>query len=139
MAKINSLPLVQNLNNANATFVNADSTTLKTVFTAGANDTHLKGILVSSTDTSAVKLQFWLRTGGVDSLIGTVNIPALSGTDGATNAIDALNSVAMPGLPGDAVGKRYIGMKNGDTLKIGPVAAVTSGKTLYVTFLGEDF
>jgi hypothetical protein len=45
----------------------------------------------------------------------------------------------MPGLPLDSAGKRYLPLKTGDTVKVRPLAAVTSTKTVYVTALGQDY
>lgn len=139
MAKSTNLMLPQNANNAGVTFVNADSTTAKTLFTAGANDSNLKGLVITTDDTSSVNVQVKLRTGGVDYPLGTVRAVTLSGTDGAANAIDGLNSTAMPGLPVDGASKRYIPLMTGDTIKVNPVAAVTAGKTLWITALGENY
>lgn len=139
MAKQTSLFLHTGVNSGAVTFVNADSTTAKTVFTAGANDSDLKCLTITSNDTSTVNMQIFYRTGGTDYLIGTVRAVTLTGTDGAANAVDLLNSTALPFLPVDDAGKRYIPVKNGDTIKVAPLAAVTSAKTATIVALGYDY
>jgi len=139
MAKTTSLYLPKGVNTGKVQIVNADTTTLKTLFTAGADDSNLKAIIATSDDTSTVNLRVLLTSGGTDYQLGTVRIVTLSGTDGAANNIDVLNSTAFAGLPLDANGKRYIPLKNGDVIKVAALATVTSGKTVNVTAFGEDF
>jgi hypothetical protein len=139
MAKSTSLFLPKGANNQSVTLTNADTTVAKLCFTAGADDSNVKSIMVCSDDTAAINLKIYLTRGGVDYLIGTVNIPTLSGTNGVAPAVDALNAVALPGLPLDSVGKRYIPMKTGDTLKVGALVTMTSGKTCTVSVVGEDY
>jgi hypothetical protein len=139
MAKTTSLFLPVGANNQSVTLTNADTTVAKTCFTAGSNDSNVKGIMACSDDTAAINLKVYIARGGTDYLIGTVNIPTLSGTNGIAPAVDVLNAVALPGSPLDSVGKRYLPLKTGDTLKVGCVATMTSGKTCTVSVLGEDY
>lgn len=131
--------LPQNINNGAITFVNADGTTPKAVFTAGANDSILGMLSACSTDTSAVKCQVFLYDGSTNWLVGTVNVPTLSGTDGSANAIDLLNSTALPFCDLSDSGKRIIKVKTGWSVRVAPVSAVTSTKTLTVVAAGDDF
>lgn len=121
------------------TFVNADGTTPKTVFTAGSNDSDLKIMSLTSNDTASVNMQVFYKTGGTAYLMGTVRAVTLSGTDGAANAIDLLNSTALPFLAVDDAGKRYIPVKTGDVIQVAPVAAVTAAKTVTIVALGYDY
>lgn len=139
MAKQTSLFLYAGVNSGAVTFVNADGTTAKTVFTAGANDSDLKVLTITSNDTATVNMQVLYRTGGTDYLIATVRAVTLVGTDGAANAVDLINSTALPYLPLDDAGKRYIPVKTGDSIKVAPLAAVTAAKTVTIVALGYDF
>jgi hypothetical protein len=139
MAKTFSLPLPQNVNNLSVTFTNADTNATKLAFTASANDSNIKAILACTDDTAAINLRVYITRGGVDYLLGTIRIPTLSGTDGAAPGIDLLLASGMAGLPLDAVGKRYIPMKTGDTLRLACLATMTAAKTLWVSVLGEDY
>lgn len=139
MAKQTSLFLHTGVNSSAVTFVNADGTTAKTVFTAGANDSDLKMLTITSNDTATVNMQVYYRTGGTDYLIGTVRAVTLTGTDGSANSVDLLNSTALPFLPVDDAGKRYVPVKTGDTIKVAPLAAVTAAKTVTIVALGYDY
>jgi len=121
------------------TLTSADTTVAKLCFTAGADDSDVKAIIATSDDTAAINLKIYITRGGTDYLIGTVNIPIAAGTNGTTPAVDVLNSTAFAGLPLDSVGKRYIPMKTGDTLKIGALATMTAAKTCTVSVFGQDY
>lgn len=145
MPKSTSLNLPQNANNQSIALTSADTTTPKLAFTAGANDSDVKAIIAASNDTAAVNLQLFIVRGAVNYLLGTIGIPAGAGNDGVGASIDMLardtGFIPAPilGLPLDNVGKPYIPLKSGDTLKIGCVATMTAAKTCYVSFFGEDY
>jgi hypothetical protein len=108
-------------------------------FTAGSNDSDVKAILVTSNDTAAINLSLYITRGGVDYLLGCVNIPIAAGTNGTVPGIDLLAAAGMAGLPLDTVGKRYIPMKTGDTLKVGPIVTMTAAKTCTVSVFAQDY
>lgn len=139
MAKTTSLYLPVGANNQSVTFTSADTTATKLAFTAASNDSNVKAIIACTDDTAAVNLKVFLTRGGVDYLLGTIRIATLSGTDGAAPGVDILNASGMSGLPLDSVGKRYIPMKTGDTLRLSCLATMTAAKTLWVSVLGEDY
>lgn len=139
MAKQTGLVLPFNANTLSFALTSVHTTTSQLIFTAGANDSDVKGIVVSTTDTSAINLQLFITRGGTDYLLGTVTIPAAAGSDGATPSIDLLGSGLIPGLPIDNVGKRYIPMKTGDTLRVAAKVTMTALKICYVNALGCDY
>jgi hypothetical protein len=139
MAKTTSLYLPKTANTNSVTFTSADTTTLKTLFTAGADDSDLKAILACTDDTAAINLKVYVNRGGTDYLIGTVNVPLASGSNGSAPGVDILNSAAFAGLPMDSVGKRYIPLKTGDVVKVACLATMTAAKTLYVSAFGQDY
>lgn len=139
MAKSTSLFLPKGANNQSVTLASGDTTTPKTCFTAAADDSDVKAIVVASDDTAAINLKLFVTRGGTDYLLGTVNVPIASGSNGTAPSVDVLSSVALVGLPIDAVGKRYIPLKTGDTLKVGCLATMTAAKTCYVSVLGCDY
>jgi hypothetical protein len=139
MAKSTALYLPKGTNNQSVTLTSADTTVAKLCFTAGADDSDVKAIIATSDDTAAINLKVYITRGGTDYLIGTVNIPIAAGTNGSTPATDILNSTAFSGLPLDSVGKRYIPLKNGDTLKVGALVTMTAAKTCTVSVLGQDY
>lgn len=144
MAKSTALNLPQNGNNSGVTLTSADTIIPVTLFTAGSNDSNCNSIIVVTDDTSDVGVQLYLRHGGVDYLLGTVNVATGSGTNG-NPSVDlleqdlAVNSTRITGLPVDNVGKPFIPLENGDTLKVGCLATMTVLKTTTVVAFGEDY
>lgn len=139
MAKQFSLFLPKGANNNSITLVNADGTALKLLFTAGADDSDVDSITVTSSDTVARILSLYVTRGGVDYILGTVTIGAGTGTDGFNFNIDLLNPINFQGLPLNNVGKPYLRLKSGDTLKVAVTTAVTAAKTIYIMAFGQDY
>jgi hypothetical protein len=139
MAKQEALYLGANVNTGSFQLTSAHTTATQAVFTAGSNDSDVKGILVSSNDTAAINLQLYIARGGTDYLIGTVNIPISAGVGGTVPAVDLLNSAFLPGLPVDNVGKRYIPLKTGDVLKVAATVTMTAAKTCTINVFGYDY
>lgn len=141
MAKSESLYLPVGTNNTSVTFVNADSTTPKTVFTAGANDSDLLGLIAATNDTAAVVVRVAIKRSSVEYILSTISVPISAGygSTGLVPAIDLLNSSMMPGLTVNSAGKRYIPCKSGDTIEVSPLNAVTAGRTLYISAFGQDY
>src|SRR5262245_35871499 len=81
--------------------VNADGSNQKTVFTAGADGTKIISLRACSDDTSARVLQISKLRSAVNYVLGSVNVPIASGTDGTAAAVDLLASAMLPGLPTD--------------------------------------
>ena len=141
MAKTTTCPFTQNVNNVDGSIAPADTTSKKTVWTAGANDSVLKSFGLTSTDTSARVVQIFINVGGsgTDRLIGTVAVPALAGSDGATAAIDCLRSVFLPYFAYDAYGNKALNVKASTTLKIACTTTVTTAKEIDAFGEGGDF
>lgn len=119
---------------------NADASTQKTVVTGGANGTKLNALTATSDDTSARIVQVSLLRSAVNYILGSVSIPAGSGTDGSTPAVDLLNAVAMPGLPVDNDGQKYLFLKDAsDSIQVKTTTTVTSAKTVAVVGVHGDF
>lgn len=121
------------------TFVNADGTTPKTLFTAGASGSVLTGISGTTDDTSDNDVQVFIRIGAVNFLVGTVRLVTLAGTDGAVVARNLLNVTDLPWLKLDAAGNPIWLLPAGAIVRVGPLAAVTAAKTLTLSANGEDF
>lgn len=117
------------------TFVNADSTTAKDLFVAGANGSRLASVSATTTDTSANNVKLLLYDGSTAWWAGTVNVPTLSGTDGSTAAVNLLTLSMCPWLNSDG----SIVLPTGWKLQVAPLAAVTSAKTLTLVALGADY
>lgn len=139
MPKSTSLNFTQNLKLSGVKILPADTTTLKTLFTAGSNDSVVKAINVQSTDTAAKIVNLYVNDGTTDFLIGAVNIPLNSGNTGAVAAIDLLGGTLMPSLPYDANGKRILPLPAGDSLKVSVQATVTASREITVICMAEDY
>lgn len=139
MAKSTNLNFTQNLKFGATTIVAADASTLKTVFTAGANDSVVKAINVVSDDTSARVLNLYINNGTTDFLIGAVSIPITSGTTGAIATVDLLGGTLMPSLPYDANGKRVLPLPATYVVKVSTQTTVTAAKTVTVSLMAEDY
>ena len=116
------------------TIVNADSTTLKTLVTAGADGALVDNISVVSNDTSAVDLVVVITVGAVDYNIGEVEIPIGAGT-GTTVSHNLLNTTDMPFLQQNG----SLPLQASAILKVGAKVAVTAAKTVYVVAYGGQY
>lgn len=139
MSKQSALFLPANINTLSFALTSTQTTVSQLIFTAGSNDSDVKSIIVSSDDTAAINLRLYVTRSGTDYLIGTVNIPISAGVGGTVVAVDLLNSTSIPGLPLDNVGKRYIPLKTGDTLRAAALATMTAGKTCNINVFGYDY
>lgn len=132
--------LIGAINVGLAQIVAADTTTKKTVLTAGASGSKVVSLVAATDDTAAENLQVWIKRGGTYYLLGTVNVPLLSGAGaaGAVAAVDLLNATSMPGLPLDNDGQHYLLLKSGDSLEVSAMATITAAKTTHLVAMGGD-
>lgn len=117
----------------------ADTTSLKTLCTAGANGTKIERITVTSTDTSAKDLQLVVTSGGTDYIIGTASIPANSGNTNALPTVSLLEHAQFVGLAGDANGNKYLYLAAGAVLKAKALSAVTTARAINIFVQGGDY
>lgn len=115
------------------TFVNADGTTAKPIFTASSDGSMLKSINVTSDDTSTVLMNIYIDDGTTEYLVGAVNVVTLSGTDGTNPSVELLDGAKVPGLAGG------IFIPSGYSINVAPNAAVTAAKTVTVVGIGVDY
>lgn len=146
MAKSQLLNFTQNLKMGSTTIQPGDTTTSKVVYTAGANDTIVKCLQAVSDDTATQYIKLFVNIGGSagsDTYLGNMVIPAASGTTSSgttpTAAVDLLSSVVFVGLPYDATGKRVLPLPAGSILKVATTTTITTGKTITVTAIAEDY
>jgi hypothetical protein len=131
--------LISTVRNPAIRIQNADGTAFKSIGIAPvAAGTRLKSLHITSDDTAAQVLQFCLTIGGVDYVLGEVSVPAGSGTDGASSAVNGLNAAKMPSLQTDGI-LRWLDLATGSDLKVKSKVAVTGGKTIYVLAEVGDF
>ncbi len=146
MAKTNTIPATQNVNNPDGAILPADTTAKKTIFTAGANDSILTALGSSSTDTADRTVNLYINVGGAgtDRLIATILIPLNSGNTTALPAVDILHAISsgIPLLPFtafDAFGNKTWKLKAATTLKVACTTTVTAAKELDFFGEGADF
>lgn len=130
--------LISNVRDFVAKIVNADSTGKKTIVTPASAGTRLKSLVVSSDDTSSRTLQLVKTVSSVDYLMGEIDIPAGSGTDGTNPPVDVFAGARVKGLQTDGISK-WIDVANGTTFSVQAKVAVTAAKTIYVAGEGGDF
>lgn len=119
-----------------ATIVPADTTTSKTIITADAtNGSILTGISVTSDDSAARNLGLYIGLGGVDYLVGTIAVPALSGTDGATPAVNLLSLGSIPGLNPDG----SLALPPGAIVRVASTATITAAKKITIVPFALDY
>lgn len=128
----------QAVNNGIGQILPADTTTLKTIWTAGANGSLLQALGISSTDTSARDLQFYITRSGTDSLICTISAPINAGNTNAIPSVDVLRSSLWPWCMFDMAGNRQLRLKSGDVLKFAALTTVTAAKVINCFADGED-
>lgn len=89
---------------------------------------------ISTNDSVAKTVHFYIKKSSTIHPIGTVAVPANSGNTGTAYPVDALSSLGMPGLQFDSVGKPYIELEHGAELKFILISANgTASTTVYVT------
>ena len=139
MAVVNVPIFPQAPKNGKVQIVNADGTTLKTVYTADTDGTKITGLIATSTDSSARVLEWGVENGGTFFQMGCVNVPIDAGFVIGTPAVNVFNLTNNPGLPIDNDGQPYVLLISGDTLRVRVQSAVTSTETIHVVAIGADF
>lgn len=139
MANSNVPMFVQTITTGVQQVLPADTTSLKTLVTAGANGSRVSSIVVSTTDTTTRDLQLWLTRSATSYLIGTVNIPLSAGNVNSAPSINILGNSQIPGLPLDANGNPYIDLKAADVLAIATTTTVTAAKAENAVAVCGDF
>lgn len=107
--------------------------TYKTLYTAGASGSMVKGLIVTTNDPSAAHLvtcqvvNTAVKYGGV-----AVNVPVSSGFANAAPPVNLMAAGNWVGLPLDQNGNPYFQMNSGDTLQCTFATALTSTDVLNV-------
>ena len=139
MPKSTNLNFTQSLKLSGVKILPADTTALKTLFTAGSNDSVVKAINVQSTDTAARVVNLYVNDGTTDFLVGAVNVPLSSGNTGSAATIDLLGGTLLPSLPYDSNGKRVLPMPAGYVLKVSSQTTVTATREITFVCMAEDY
>ena len=130
MSSVPTLPVGVKTNAV--TIVNADASNLKTILTADGTFWDVIALSATSDDTSDRLLQLYVTISGTDYLIGTVNVPTLSGTTASAPAVNLLASANIAQAVYDALGNRILRLDTGIVLKVKSTTTVTSAKTVTI-------
>ena len=124
--------------NAQATFENADGTTIKDLVTAPSEGCRIDMLFASSDDTSDVDVLLYLNDGSNDIPIGRVTVPDGSGTNGTDKAVNLFTDAELPFLALNE-GNPALFLKSGWKLRAGMQAAVTAAKSIYLVAIGGEY
>lgn len=119
--------------------LNADASAWKDLVTAGSSGSKVAAVMAASDDTSARVVQLSVLRSAVNYILGSVNVPIASGTDGAAVGVNLLNLTSIPGLPIDSDGQPYLLLQSGDKLQVKSLTTVTSTKIVHVSAVVGDF
>jgi hypothetical protein len=117
----------------------ADTTTAKTLVTAGSSGTKVVSLTATSTDSTARVITVSLVRSATAYVLTTVTVPITAGTDGTTPSVNLLNTSIFPGLPVDNDGQPYLFLQSGDTLTVASTVTVTAAKAISFTSVVGDF
>lgn len=117
----------------------ADTTSLKTIYTAGSNGGVVMAILVGSTDTSSKDIQFYLTIGGTDYLLSTLAIAANSGFTNSVPMISVFASTQFANMLVDVNGNKALYMTAAAVLKVKALTTVTAAKAINIIAQCGDF
>lgn len=137
MASTPNLPASANLGLVR--IVQADASGQKTLFTAGSSGSKVSSVFALSDDTDARLITLSVLRSGTNYPVAVVSVPAASGTDGASPAINMLGATLSPWVPVDNDGQPYLLLNNGDSLQVRSGSTVASTKTVCVGAIGADF
>lgn len=111
----------------------ADTTTAIPVYSAGADGGAVVSVGVCSFDASEMNIVLTVDTGSSTRVLGTVNVPALSGTDGATAPVNVLTKANIPACQSD----NTLILQAGHVLQVEALATV--GGNIDVTGIAGDY
>ncbi len=117
------------------TFVNADGTAKKTLFTAGTNGSLLTDLNITSDDTAARDIDLFLKDGTTSFALGTIPVTIGAGTTAASNAVNGLDATKLPGVAADGT----LWLPTGWMVEGAVKVAVTAAKMITVLALGGDY
>jgi hypothetical protein len=132
--------LLQTPKNSKVQILPADTTTLKTLYTGGANGSKIVAVFASSTDTSTRDVQIGVTRSGTFFPLCTITVAITAGTVAGTSPASLLSSSAIPSLPVDNDGQTYILLSDStDLLQVKALTTVTGAKEIDITAIGADF
>ncbi len=129
----------QSIKNGQVQILPADTTSLKTIYTAAANGSVISSIFLASTDTTSRDVQFYVTIGGTDYLLATISCLLNSGNTNAVPLISVLDHANFATQVVDAHGNRCLYLASGSVLKAKALVAVTAAKAISIFAQAGDF
>lgn len=120
--------------NGAVTIVPGDTTTKKTLYTAGASGAKLTNFVLTTDETAGREIAIWITIGGTDYLLGTVTLPLGAGFSAAVVPVNVFNSLPHLIDPSGA-----LILQASAILKIAALTTITAAKTVYAFVEGADF
>lgn len=139
MAKTNNPVFTQNIFNTGTSFVDTDGTAFKTIATAGADDSRILHVTITTDDTSPNTAFLAINDGVNDFEIGWVNVGAGAGTDGGTDAVSMLAATTFFHRQIDNNANPYLELQATYTLRLRMGTAVGATFTTNVVVAQEDY
>jgi len=133
MAKQTNNYQPKSFRNAAMLFQAADTTTIKDVIAAGADDSVITSVVLTSDSTSVENIQFLLHDGTNSHIITTLRIPAGAGTNGSNLPVDGLAGVWLP----LSAGKRVLTIQAG--WKLQAAMRATASGNIEMTATAQDY
>jgi hypothetical protein len=139
MPKTNTPAFTQSIKTTGTIFFPADTTTTKTICTAGTNDSRVTRITITSTDTAANVAYFYINDGTTNFLIGYVVIVANAGSNGSTPSVAGLSASSWLHRSLDNNANPYFELQTGYTLRMSLQNAVSATREIDVIVSSEDY
>lgn len=152
MAKTTTNPFTQTIRNPLVNLATSDGTIIsglsstsilntKLFLSAGSEGSIVKAISITSDDTAARNVAFYLNTDGGTSryLIGVINVPITSGYTGTSINVDVLNHPYLTGLTIDQTGRQVLPLAAGASISVGVTTAITALKGIHIISVVEDY
>jgi hypothetical protein len=140
MAANTSPIFIKNRKVAVVTIVPADTTTLKTLMTAGSEGSRLLAINVVTDDTAANVVGMYVQVAGAGTNypLGVKSVALRSGDPTNVSALPSVNLLDLAAVAGlDPDGS--LGLGAGDVVKVGVQATVTAAKTVTCMAIYGDY
>lgn len=134
MSKTFTQPWPQNVNNGVGKIAAADTTTTKDVLTAGANDSLVRSLMLTSKSSAVETIQIYISDGTNDYPLVRVSVPANAGFLASTPPADVLATAAWL-TQNNAKG--VIPLKTGWKLRAASLATV--GGDVAVIAIADDY
>jgi hypothetical protein len=119
-------------------FLPADTTTKKTIATAGGSGSKVVSIFGTSTETANARtFALFLTRSATSYLLSTFTVAVNAGFDGGAAPQNMMANWAA--LPVDNDGQKYFFLESGDTLQAACTSTIAAGKEIDITVVFANF